>query len=162
MPPYVPITESRLPLEGSMTLDEAAPFFWGQFIGRDSTESYIGGSIEEMWTCYLRGDLGQELASCPFLKIWTIFKVFIEFATIWLLFHILLLGPWSIWDLSSPTRVQTHTSCFGRWSLNNQTSREVPPLSVFATKVYKGFSLCICLHTLFPLSAIASVSLLFL
>ena len=162
MPPYVPITESRLPLEGSMTLDEAAPFFWGQFIGRDSTESYIGGSIEEMWTCYLRGDLGQELASCPFLKIWTIFKVFIEFATIWLLFHILLLGPWSIWDLSSPTRVQTHTSCFGRWSLNNQTSREVPPLSVFATKVYKGFSLCVCLHTLFPLSAFASVSLLFL
>ena len=42
---------------------------------RDSTESYIGRSIEEMCTSLLRGDLGQELASClfffkcgPFLK----------------------------------------------------------------------------------------------
>ena len=33
---------------------------------RDSTESYIGGSIEEMCTSLLRGDLGQELASCLF------------------------------------------------------------------------------------------------
>ena len=33
---------------------------------RDSTESYIGGSIEEMCTSLLRGDLGQERASCLF------------------------------------------------------------------------------------------------
>ena len=33
---------------------------------RDSTESYIGGCIKEMCTLLLKGDLGQELASCPF------------------------------------------------------------------------------------------------
>ena len=33
-----------------------------------------------------------------------------------------------MWDLSSPTRDQTHTSCIGRQSLNHRTTREVPNL----------------------------------
>ena len=36
-----------------------------------------------------------------------------------------------VWDLSSPTRDQTHTLCIGRWSLNQWTAREVPSVSSF-------------------------------
>ena len=36
--------------------------------------------------------------------MWTIFKVFIEFATILLLFNVLVFWPGGMWDLSSPTR----------------------------------------------------------
>ena len=64
-----------------------------------------------------------------FFKIflmWTIFKVFIEFVTILLLFHVLVFWPWGIWDLSSPTWDQTHTPCIGRRSLNHWTTREIP------------------------------------
>ena len=39
VPPYLPITGSRMPSEGSMTLDEAALFIWGRFMERESTES---------------------------------------------------------------------------------------------------------------------------
>ena len=42
-----------------------------------------------------------------FLLIWTIFKVFIEFVTILLLFYVLFFWPRSTWDLSSPTRDRT-------------------------------------------------------
>ena len=36
--------------------------------------------------------------------MWTIFKVFIEFVTILLLFYVLVFWPRGTWDLSSPTR----------------------------------------------------------
>ena len=36
--------------------------------------------------------------------MWTIFKVFVEFITILLLFHILFFGPRGMWDLSSQAR----------------------------------------------------------
>ena len=39
-----------------------------------------------------------------FFGQWTIFKVFIEFATILLLFYILVFWPWGMWDLGSLTR----------------------------------------------------------
>ena len=45
-----------------------------------------------------------------FLKIflmWTIFKVFIEFVTMLLLFYVLVFWPGVMWDLSPPTRDQT-------------------------------------------------------
>ena len=67
-----------------------------------------------------------------FLKIfmmWTIFKVFIEFVTILLLFYVLVFWPGGMWDLSSPTRDRTHTPCMGRRSLNHWTTREVPKRS---------------------------------
>ena len=58
--------------------------------------------------------------------MWTIFKFFIEFVTIC---FCLVFWPRGMWDLSSPTRDQTHTSCIGRQSLNHWTAREVhlPP-----------------------------------
>ena len=34
--------------------------------------------------------------------MWTIFKVFIDFATILFLFYVLCFWPWGMWDLSSP------------------------------------------------------------
>ena len=61
-----------------------------------------------------------------FFLMWTIFKVFIEFATMLLLFYILVLWLWGMWDLSSPTRDRTRTPCIGRRSLNHWTAREVP------------------------------------
>ena len=41
--------------------------------------------------------------------MWTIFKVFIESVTILLLFYVLVFWLQGMWDLSSPTRDQTHT-----------------------------------------------------
>ena len=49
-----------------------------------------------------------------FFLTWTIFKVFIEFVTILLLFYILVFGSCSMWDLSFPTSDQTCTPCIGR------------------------------------------------
>ena len=40
--------------------------------------------------------------------MWTIFKVFFEFVTILLLFHVLVFWPGSFLDLSSLTWDQTH------------------------------------------------------
>ena len=65
---------------------------------------------------------------CFFLKIflmWTIFKVFIEFVTILLLFYVSVFWPRGMWDLSSTTRDWTCTPCIGRQSLNHWTAREV-------------------------------------
>ena len=46
--------------------------------------------------------------------MWTIFKVFIEFVTILLLFYALVFWPQGMWDLSSLTRDRTRTACIGR------------------------------------------------
>ena len=58
--------------------------------------------------------------------IWTIFNIFIEFVIMLLLFYLLVFWSRDIWDLSSPTRDQAHTSCIGRQSHNHWTTREVP------------------------------------
>ena len=58
--------------------------------------------------------------------MWTLFRVFIEFVTILLLFYVLVFWPRGMWDLSSPTRDRTRTPCIGRQSLNHWTAREVP------------------------------------
>ena len=48
-----------------------------------------------------------------FFLMWTIFKVFIEFVTILLLFPVLDFWLWGMWDLSSLTWCQTCTpSCW--------------------------------------------------
>ena len=49
-----------------------------------------------------------------FFLMWAIFKVFIEFVTILLLFYVLVFWPRGTWDLSFPTRDQTCTPCIGR------------------------------------------------
>ena len=61
-----------------------------------------------------------------FFLMWTIFKVFIEFATTLLLFSVLVFWPQAMWGPSSLTRDQTCIPCSGSWSLNSWTSREVP------------------------------------
>ena len=58
--------------------------------------------------------------------MWTVFKVFIEFVTILLLFYVLFFWPRGMWDLISPTRDRTCTLCIGRQSLNRWTAREIP------------------------------------
>lgn len=57
--------------------------------------------------------------------VWTIFKVFIEFFRILLMFYILVFWWRGMWDLSSQTRNQTCAPCNGGWSLKHWTSREV-------------------------------------
>ena len=46
--------------------------------------------------------------------MWTIFKVFMEFVKIFLLFYILVFWSQGMWDLSSLTEAQTHTPGVGR------------------------------------------------
>ena len=42
--------------------------------------------------------------------------------------YLFILGTGGMWDISSPTRDQTHISCIERQSLNHWTVREVPHL----------------------------------
>ena len=58
--------------------------------------------------------------------MWSIFKVFIEFVIILLLFYVLVFWPWSMQNLSSPTRNLICNPCIGRQSFNQWTTREVP------------------------------------
>ena len=59
-----------------------------------------------------------------FLKIFLMWTMFLlKMLTIFLLFCIF--WPGGMWDLSSPTRDQTYTSCIGRRSLKHWTAREV-------------------------------------
>ena len=48
-----------------------------------------------------------------FLKMWTAFKVFIEFATVLLLFYVLVFWPKGMWDLSSLTKNRACTPALG-------------------------------------------------
>ena len=50
--------------------------------------------------------------------MWAIFKVFIEFVTILLLFSVLAFWPRGTWDLSSSTRDWTCSPCIGRQRFN--------------------------------------------
>ena len=95
-----------------------------------------------------RGSLAAETSPpCPphqfyfkifFFSMWTIFKVFIEFVTILLLFYVLVFWSRGMWDLSSPTRDRTRTPCIGRQSLNHWTAREVPTSSVLETDIWEA------------------------
>ena len=64
----------------------------------------------------------------------TIFKVFIEFVTILLLFYVLVFWRRGMWDPSSPTRDRIHTPCIGRRSPSHWTTREVPHVSWLYTE----------------------------
>ena len=66
-----------------------------------------------------------------FFLMWHIFKVFVGFVTVLLLFYALFFWPWVMWDPRSPTRDWTHTPCMGRWSLNHWTAMKVPFLFLF-------------------------------
>ena len=66
---------------------------------------------------------------------WTIFKVVTEFATVLLLFSVLVFLPHDMWDLGSLPRVWTCTPCIGRWSLNPWTAREVLGPKFFCSEI---------------------------
>ena len=61
-----------------------------------------------------------------FFLMWAIFKVFIEFVTILLLFYVLVFWPWGTWDLNFLLRDRTHTPCSGRWSLTTRLPGKSP------------------------------------
>ena len=61
--------------------------------------------------------------------MWTIFKAFIGFVTLLLLFYDSFFRVRGTWNSSSSTRDWTHTPCIGRWSFNHWITRAVPVLS---------------------------------
>ena len=76
-----------------------------------------------------KSDIAKWLHSCSFFfsdfffllfLTRTIFKVFVEFVTILLLFYVLVFWPGGLWDLIFLTRDPSHTLCIGR-SLNHWT-----------------------------------------
>ena len=73
--------------------------------------------------------------------MWTVFKVFIEFVAILLLFHILVFWPQSMWELSSLTRDQAHTPALEDkvLTLNHQRN---PPLKCFDILLNSDLSQC--------------------
>ena len=80
--------------------------------------------------------------------MWTIFTIFIEFVTILLLFYVLVFWSRGMWDLSSPTRDQTHTPCFGRWSFSPLNHQASPCNLLFITMIWnQTFNISeICLY----------------
>ena len=87
--------------------------------------------------------------------MWTIFKVFIEFVTILLLFYVLVFWPRGMWDLSSLTRDQTCTPCLGRQSLKQRTTGEVPKHFLTwhqPSWFFQEFIALLCLLCLFVIS----------
>ena len=105
---------------------------WGQLHGYVTVQSHRALHLEgpHSWFNTLQLPSWNFFLKIFFL-MWTIFKVIIEFVTILLLFYVLVFWPWGMWDLSSPTRDQTHTPCIGKRSLNHWTAREVPALLKF-------------------------------
>ena len=84
--------------------------------------------------------------------MWTIFKVFIEFVRISLLFYVLVFWLWGMWDFSVLTRDRTRTPYIGTLSLNHWTAREVPwPFSFnLYVSIFKvGFLQTTCSWVLF-------------
>ena len=64
--------------------------------------------------------------------MWTIFKVFIDFVTILLLFHVLVFSSLGMWDSASwtkdsgsPTKDRSCTPSIGRQSPDHWTTREI-------------------------------------
>ena len=82
------------------------------------------------WTHIIRCTLGEHFIQALFiifLKIFlmfTIFKVFVKFIVVLLLFHDLVFWLQIMWDLSSLTRDWTHIPHSGR-SLNHWTTRSL-------------------------------------
>ena len=66
-----------------------------------------------------------------FLLTWTIFKVFIEFVTVFLLVYVLVFWPTGMWDLSTLTWDQTHTPCLERQGLKVSLDHQGNPSVIF-------------------------------
>ena len=70
-----------------------------------------------------------------------LFKVFFLSFLMWIILNLLqycfcfmfwvfFFWPWGMWYFISPTRDQTCTPCFRRWSLNHWTAREIPSFNI--------------------------------
>ena len=70
----------------------------------------------EIWRCRMTFPSGNKLLD------WNIWP-----PIYFILFFSFLTALRGMWDLSSLTRNQTCVPCVGRWSLNQWTTREVPP-----------------------------------
>ena len=81
-----------------------------------------------------------------FFLMWTIFKAFIEFVTILLLFCVLVLWLLDMWDLRSLTRDQTLIPCTGKQGLNHWTMREIPTRNVWLYLLFIAHSFP-CIHS---------------
>ena len=81
--------------------------------------------VTQSWTRLKRlSSSSSNVLYIPFKKkdfflMWTIFKVFIEFVTMWLLSYVLIFWLRGMWDLSSQTRDPACRLCIGRRSLNH-------------------------------------------
>ena len=76
-----------------------------------------------MWTFFFRS----------FYWIWY------NIASVLFLFYVLVSCPRDKYDLSSPSKDQTHTSCTGRQSLNDWTAGKVPKSGCFEYALDKSF-----------------------
>ena len=98
--------------------------FWGYFGDQilGLTWVLMYWPCQTVWSCCNSGMLSLTLLLMNFFL-----KVFTECFTILLLFYVLVFWPQDMLDLSSPTKVQTHTLSAARQSLNHWATREVPP-----------------------------------
>ena len=71
-----------------------------------------------------------------FFLMWTVFKIFIEFVIILLLFYVLVFWARGMWDWSSLTRNQTCTPCIGWQNFNHWATREVPLWVLFIVSAH--------------------------
>ena len=72
-----------------------------------------------------QNDFPENQIFLRFFKMWTIFKLFIEFVTkLLLVFMFWFFWPWGMWN-------QTHALCTEKWSLNHWTTRKVPENTKF-------------------------------
>ena len=68
-----------------------------------------------------------------FFLMWTIFKVFIEFVIILLLFYVLVFWPWGMWDLSTPTGIEPVPPALeGKVSTTGPPGKSLPCLLTWA------------------------------
>ena len=71
--------------------------------------------------------LGLELHPRPyFFDVDHFLKSLLNLLPYCFCFMFLVFWPRGMWDLSSPTRDRTHTSCIGRRSPNHCATKEVP------------------------------------
>ena len=86
------------------------------------------------WLSMVLGEWAHQRASPEvFFKIflmWTIFKVYIEYIIIFLLFYVLVFWPLGMWDLASLTEDWICSQGIRTGSLNHWTAREVPSADV--------------------------------
>ena len=116
--PGIVIHESEQPLRFREGLrNQTCSGQWGHKYRTKRLNNKIVNSVGSMACCLTNSSLFFQI----FFWMWTIFKVFIEFVTISLLFYVLGFWPQGLWDLSFPIRDQTCR----KWSPNHWTTGDI-------------------------------------